>query len=63
MTPFTEVLITFGTTRPKNAKEGLNDQELDLINSLNLRSKAQRFINQYCQKYGVECISMAEHND
>ena len=63
MTPFTEILITFGTTRPKNSKEGLNDQEVNLINSLNLRSQAQRFINQYCQKYDVECIALAEHND
>ncbi|QKG28699.1 hypothetical protein [Campylobacter sp. RM16187] len=63
MTPFTEILITFGTTRPKNSKEGLNDQEVNLINSLDLRSQAQRFVNAYCLKYGVECISIAEHND
>ena len=36
MTPFTEVLIVFGTQRPKEKKEGLNKEESDFINGLEI---------------------------
>ena len=63
MTPLTEVLIVFGTQRPKEEKEGPNKEESDLINGLNIAYNAMTFINKYCKKYGVECIAAAEHND
>lgn len=63
MTPFTEILLTFGTQRPKEEKEGLNDRESSFINGLDITAKAMDFIGRYCKKYGVECIAAAEHND
>lgn len=63
MTPFTEVLIVFGTQRPKEKKEGLNKEESDFINGLEITYNAMTFINEYCKKYGVECIAATEHND
>lgn len=63
MTPFTEVLIVFGTQRPKEEKEGLNKEESDLINGLEITHNVMTFINEYCKKYGMECIAAAEHND
>ena len=63
MTPFTEVLIVFGTQRPKEEKEGLNKEESDFINGLEITYNAMTFINEYCKKYGVECIAATEHND
>lgn len=62
MTPFTEVLIVFGTQRPKEEKEGLNKEESDFINGLEITYNAMTFINEYCKKYGVECIAATEHN-
>lgn len=63
MTPFTEIILSFGTQRPKEPKEGLNKDESDLINGLDMLPKVMGFINGYCNKYGVECISACEHND
>ncbi|MGG7074058.1 hypothetical protein U5B43_07380 [Campylobacter sp. 9BO] len=63
MTPFTEVLLVFGTTRDKEKFEGLDKDEVNFINSLELKDRAMRFVNEYCKRYNVECISMAEHND
>ena len=63
MTPFTEVLIVFGTQRPKEEKEGLNKEESDFINGLEITYNAMTFINEYCKKYGMECIAATEHND
>lgn len=63
MTPFTEILLTFGTQRPKEENEGLNEEETKFINGLNILAKAMDFINKYCKKYGVECVAAAEHND
>ena len=63
MTPFTEIILSFGTQRPKEPKEGLNKDESDLINGLDMLPKVMDFINGYCNKYGVECISACEHND
>ena len=63
MTPFTEILLTFGTQRPKEEKEGLNEEETKFVNGLNIFANAMDFINKYCKKYGVECVAAAEHND
>lgn len=63
MTPFTEIILSFGTQRPKEPKEGLNKDESDLINGLDMLPKVMGFINGYCNKYGVECIAACEHND
>ncbi|WP_148800654.1 hypothetical protein [Campylobacter concisus] len=63
MTPFTEILLTFGTQRPKEENEGLNEEETKFINGLNILANAMDFINNYCKKYGVECVAAAEHND
>ena len=63
MTPFTEVLIVFGTQRPKEEKEGLNKEESDFIDGLETTHNVMTFINEYRKKYGVECIAAAEHND
>ena len=63
MTPFTEILLTFGTQRPKEENEGLNEEETKFINGLNIIANAKDFINKYCKKYGVECVATAEHND
>lgn len=49
MTPFTEVLIVFGTQRPKEEKEGLNKEESDFINGLEITYNAMTFINEYCK--------------
>ena len=50
MRSFCEIIITFGTDRKKEPKEGLNGEE-------------SKFINAYCSKYGVKCLLVAEHND
>jgi hypothetical protein len=63
MTPFTEVLIVFGTQRPKEEKEGLNKEESGFINGLKITYNVMTFINEYCKKYGMKCIAAAEHND
>ena len=63
MTPFTEIILSFGTQRPKEAKEGLNKDESAFINGLDMLTRVMGFINGYCNKYGVECISACEHND
>ena len=63
MTPFTEIILSFGTQRPKEPKEGLNKDESDLINGLDMLPMVMSFINYYYNKYGVECIAACEHND
>lgn len=63
MTPFTEIILSFGTQRKKGENEGLNKKESDFINALDIFSRANKFINEYCNKYGVECIAACEHND
>ena len=63
MTPFTEIILSFGTQRKKGKNEGLNKKESDFINALDIFSRANKFINEYCNKYGVECIAACEHND
>ena len=63
MTPFTEILLTFGTQRPKEENEWLSEEETKFVNGLNIFANAMDFINKYCKKYGVECVAAAEHND
>ena len=63
MTPFTEIILSFGTQRKKGENEGLNKEESDFVNALDIFSHANKFINEYCNKYGVECIAACEHND
>ena len=63
MRSFCEVIITFGTDREKEPKEGLNDEESKFINENIHMDRVMRFINAYCAKYGVKCLLVAEHND
>jgi len=63
MASFCEVIITFGTDREKEPKEGLNDEESKFINENICMDRAMRFINAYCAKYGAKCLLVAEHND
>ena len=63
MASFFEVIITFGTDRKKEPKEGLNDKESQFINEKIQIDRVMRFINAYCAKHGVKCLLVAEHND
>ena len=63
MRSFCEIIITFGTDREKEPKEGLNDEESKFINENIHMDRVMRFINAYCAKYGVKCLLIAEHND
>ena len=63
MASFCEVIITFGTDREKEPKEGLNDEESKFINENICMDRVMRFINAYCAKYGAKCLLIAEHND
>jgi len=63
MVGFSEVVISFGTERPKNQKEGLNQTETNFINAQVSLDRVRRFANYYCAKYGVKCLLIAEHND
>ena len=63
MRSFCEIIITFGTDRKKEPKEGLNDEESKFINENICMDRVMRFINAYCAKYGAKCLLIAEHND
>ena len=63
MRSFCEIIITFGTDRKKEPKEGLNDEESKFINENIHMDRVMRFINAYCAKHGVKCLLVAEHND
>ena len=63
MRSFCEVIITFGTDREKEPKEGLNDEESKFINENIHMDRVMRFINAYCAKYSAKCLLVAEHND
>ena len=63
MAGFCEIIITFGTDRKKEPKEGLNDEESKFVNENIRMDRVMRFINAYCAKYGVKCLLIAEHND
>ena len=63
MASFCEVIITFGTDREKEPKEGLNGEESKFINENIQMDRVMRFVNAYCAKYGAKCLLVAEHND
>ena len=63
MAGFCEIIITFGTDREKEPKEGLNDEESKFINENIHMDRVMRFVNAYCAKYGAKCLLVAEHND
>ena len=63
MRSFCEIIITFGTDRKKEPKEGLNGEESKFINENIHMDRVMRFINAYCSKYGAKCLLVAEHND
>ena len=63
MASFCEVIITFGTDRKKEPKEGLNSEESKFINENIHMDRVMRFVNAYCAKYGAKCLLVAEHND
>ena len=63
MASFCEVIITFGTDREKEPKEGLNNEESKFINENICMDRVMRFVNAYCAKYGAKCLLVAEHND
>ena len=63
MRSFCEIIITFGTDRQKEPKEGLNDEESKFINENIHMDRVMRFVNAYCAKYGAKCLLVAEHND
>ena len=63
MRSFCEIIITFGTDRKKEPKEGLNDEESKFINENICMDRVMRFINAYCAKHGAKCLLVAEHND
>ncbi|WP_297966321.1 hypothetical protein [uncultured Campylobacter sp.] len=63
MRSFCEIIITFGTDRKKEPKEGLNNEESKFINENIHMDRVMRFVNAYCAKYGVKCLLVAEHND
>ena len=63
MASFCEIIITFGTDRQKEPKEGLNDEESKFINENIQMDRVMRFVNAYCAKYGAKCLLVAEHND
>ncbi|WP_103643215.1 hypothetical protein [Campylobacter concisus] len=63
MRSFCEIIITFGTDREKEPKEGLNEEESKFINETIQMDRVMRFINAYCAKYGAKCLLVAEHND
>jgi len=63
MVGFSEVVISFGTQRPKDPKEGLNQAEVNFVNAHVSLDRVRRFANIYCAKYKVKCLLISEHND
>ncbi|WP_346746991.1 hypothetical protein [uncultured Campylobacter sp.] len=63
MVGFSEVVISFGTDRNKEHKEGLNKTEVNFINAHISLDRVRRFANIYCAKYKVKCLLISEHND
>ena len=63
MVGFSEIVISLGTDRNKESKEGLNKTEVNFINAQVSLDRVRRFANDYCAKYGVKCLLIAEHND
>lgn len=52
MVGFSEVVISFGTQRPKDPKEGLNQAEVNFVNAQVSLDRVLKFARSYCAKYG-----------
>jgi len=52
MVGFSEVVISFGTERPKDPKEGLNQTEANIVNDQVSLDRVLKFARSYCAKYG-----------
>ena len=63
MVGFSEIVISFGTDRNKEPKEGLSQTETNFINAQVLLDRVLKFARSYCAKYGVKCLLISEHND
>ena len=63
MVGFSEIVISFGTQRPKEPKEGLSQTETNFINAQVSLDRVRSFANIYCAKYKVKCLLISEHND
>ncbi|WP_299027037.1 hypothetical protein [uncultured Campylobacter sp.] len=63
MVGFSEIVISFGTDRNKESKEGLNKTEVNFINAQVSLDRVLKFARSYCAKYGVKCLLISEHND
>ena len=63
MVGFSEIVISFGTQRPKEPKEGLSQTETNFINAQVSLDRVLKFARSYCAKYGVKCLLISEHND
>jgi len=63
MVGFSEVVISFGTERPKDPKEGLNQTEVNFVNAQVSLDRVLKFARLYRAKYGVKCLLVVEHND
>ena len=63
MVGFSEIVISFGTDRNKEPKEGLSQTETNFINAQVSLDRVLRFARSYCTKYGVKCLLISEHND
>ena len=63
MVGFSEIVISFGTDRNKEPKEGLSQTETNFINAQFSLDRVLRFARSYCAKYGVKCLLISEHND
>ena len=59
----TEIVISFGTDRNKEPKEGLSQTETNFINAQVSLDRVLKFARSYCAKYGVKCLLISEHND
>ena len=63
MVRFSEIVISFGTQRPKEPKEGLSQTETNFINAQVSLDRVLKFARSYCAKYDVKCLLISEHND
>nr|WP_314181024.1 hypothetical protein [uncultured Campylobacter sp.] len=50
MVGFSEVVIGFGTERPKDPKEGLNQTEVNIVNAQVSLDRVLKFARSYCAK-------------
>lgn len=60
MVGFSEIVISFGTDRNKEPKEGLSQTEVNFINAQVSLDRVRRFANDYCAKYGVKSLLISD---